>query len=140
MARVRPRPSPSPVAAKPAPRAEPAIAEPVVVLPPTHPEIALEPHRIYEQDEVDVPPRRIQGRSAPYPEWGPDLSRGERASIEASFVVTEEGHVTDIRVEKGRGALEAVLVDISRWKYEPGLKDGIPVKVRVRMKHTFIGG
>jgi predicted Ser/Thr protein kinase/outer membrane biosynthesis protein TonB len=140
VARVRPRPSPSPVAATPAPRAEPAVAEPVVVLPPTRPEIALEPHRVYEQDEVDVPPHRIQGRSAPYPEWGPELSRGERASIEASFVVTEEGHVTDIRVEKGGGALQAVLVDISRWKYEPGLKDGIPVKVRVRMKHTFIGG
>ncbi len=140
-ARVRPAPTPTPAAAIPAPPpAEPAVAEPVVVLAPVRPEIALEPHRVYEEDEVDVPPRRIQGRSASYPDWGPELSRGERASIEASFVVTEEGDVTDIRIEKGGGALEAVLVDISRWKYEPGLKDGIPVKVRVKMRHTFIGG
>ena len=124
----------------PSPPPEPAEADPVVVLPPSNPGVALEPHRIYEEDEVDVPPRRVQGTSAPYPEWGPELSRGQRVSITASFVVNEVGDVTDIRVEKGRGALEAVLVEISRWKYEPGLKDGIPVKVRLLVKHTFIGG
>jgi serine/threonine-protein kinase len=142
VARSVPVPAP-PVAATPTPTPPPpapAVAEPVVVLPPRRSGIAVEPHRVYEEDEVDVPPRRIQGRSAAYPEWGPDLSRGERASISASFVVNEEGDVTDIVAEKGGGALEAVLVEISRWKYEPGLKDGVPVKVRVRMKHTFIGG
>jgi serine/threonine protein kinase len=128
---LSPRPSPSP---------EPAMAEPVVVLPPTNNTVAVEPHRVYEEEEVDVPPRRIQGASAPYPRWGPQLSRGQRVSITASFVVNEEGDVTDIQVEKGGGALEAVLVEISRWKFEPGLKDGIPVKVRLVVKHTFIGG
>ena len=33
-----------------------------------------------------------------------------------------------------------MLIEISRWKFEPGLKDGIPVKVRMRSSHTFIGG
>jgi TonB family protein len=116
------------------------MARPVVVMPPSRSSVAVEPHRIYEEDEVDVPPRRIKGASASYPEWGPDLGRGERISISASFVVNEDGDVTDIQVEKGGGALEAVLVALSRWKYEPGLKNGVPVKVRVRMKHTFIGG
>jgi hypothetical protein len=78
--------------------------------------------------------------SAPYPEWGPKLGRGRRVSITASYVVTEEGLVTDIRVERGGGVLEAVLLEISRWRYEPGLKDGAPVKVRLRFKHTFVGG
>jgi serine/threonine protein kinase len=140
---VHPRPTPEPPAAVPTPTPpppEPAMAPPVVVLPPSRAPVEVEPHRIYEQDEVDVPPRRIQGTSASYPDWGPDLGRGERISIAASFVVNEEGDVTDIEVEEGGGALEAVLVAISRWKYEPGLKDGIPVKVRVRTKHTFIGG
>jgi predicted Ser/Thr protein kinase len=140
VARSRPTPAPTPVATPTPVPSAPAVAEPVLVLAPTRPEIAVEPHRVYEEDEVDVRPRRIRGRSAPYPDWGPELSRGQRASITASFVVNEEGDVTDIQVEKGGGALEAVLVDISRWKYEPGLKDGIPVKVRVRMRHTFIGG
>jgi hypothetical protein len=48
--------------------------------------------------------------------------------------------VTDIRVEQGGGVLEAILLEISRWKYEPGRRAGRPVKVRVSWKHTFIGG
>jgi outer membrane biosynthesis protein TonB len=60
-------------------------------------------------------------------------------SITASFVVNEAGDVTDIRVERGGGVLEAALVEISRWKYEPGVRNGRPVKVRLSWKHTFIG-
>jgi outer membrane biosynthesis protein TonB len=96
--------------------------------------------RIYKEDEVDVAPRRVSGLSAPYPEWEPRLARGERRSLTASFLVTEAGDVTDIRVEKGKGALEAVFLEISRWKFTPGLKDGVPVKVRVRWRQTFVGG
>lgn len=96
--------------------------------------------RVYAEDEVDVKPRRVSGMSAPYPDWAPGLARGERISITASFVVTEEGDVTDIRVEKGGGVLEAILLEISRWKYEPGRKAGVPVKVRVEFRHTFVGG
>jgi outer membrane biosynthesis protein TonB len=96
--------------------------------------------RVYEEQEVDVRPRRISGGSAPYPEWGPRLSRGKRVSITASYVVTESGDVTDIRAEQGGGALQAVLLEISRWKYEPGTKDGVPVKTRVRFRHTYVGG
>jgi hypothetical protein len=33
-----------------------------------------------------------------------------------------------------------VLLELSRWKYEPGLRNGRPVKVRVHWKQTFIGG
>jgi hypothetical protein len=95
--------------------------------------------RVYEEDAVDVKPRRIAGLSAPYPEWGPRLPKGKSVSITASFVVTEEGLVTDIQVERGGGVLEAVLPEISRWKYQPGTRDGAPVKVRVLWKHTFIG-
>jgi protein TonB len=96
--------------------------------------------RVYDEDEVDVKPRRIAGSTGSYPEWGPKLSKGRSVSITASYVVTEEGLVTDIRVERGGGVLEAILVELSRWKYLPGTKAGLPVKVRVRMKHTFIGG
>jgi serine/threonine-protein kinase len=111
---------------------------PLVSPAPARP--AADPARVYEEDAVDVKPRRVAGLSAPYPEWGPKLAKGKSVSITASFVVTEEGLVTDIQVERGGGVLEAVLPEISRWKYEPGRKDGVPVKVRVRWKHTFIGG
>ena len=96
--------------------------------------------QVYQEHEVDVPPRRISGTSASYPDWGPRLGKGQQVSITASFVVNEAGDVTDIRVERGGGVLEAVLLEISRWKYEPGRKNGQPVKVRVSWKHSFIGG
>jgi predicted Ser/Thr protein kinase len=142
-----PSPSPSPVAPSPLVTVAALPAHPPV--PPSTPaaaEAAPPPgakplrSRVYDEDEVDVRPRRIAGMSAPYPEWGPRLGKDQRVSITATFVVTEEGLVTDIRVESGGGVLEAVLHEISRWRYEPGRKDGVPVKVRVRTKHTFLGG
>ncbi|HUL80113.1 MAG TPA: protein kinase [Vicinamibacteria bacterium] len=136
----RPTPIPTPLAA--ARVAGGAIPPPAEVQAPTPvpPETEPDRSRVYDENEVDQKPRRIAGMSAPYPEWGPKLGRGQRVSITASFVVTEEGLVTDIRVESGGGVLEAVLPEISRWRYEPGRKGGVAVKVRVRMKHTFIGG
>jgi hypothetical protein len=101
---------------------------------------SVDPSRVYEEGEVDVKPRRLAGATAPYPEWGPRLPKGRSVSITASYVVTEEGLVTDIRVERGGGVLEAVLLEISRWRFEPGTIDGVPVKVRLQWKHTFIGG
>lgn len=128
---VRPTPVPTPLPA--------AVAAAPSVVPAAPPRATASP-RVFDEDEVDVPPRRVLGMPAGYPEWGPRLGRGKRVSITASYVVTEEGLVTDIRVEEGGGILEAVLLEISRWRYEPGRKDGVPVKVRLRWKHTFIGG
>ena len=132
-----PRPTPVPT---PLPAAGPVLPPadaPLVAPAPTRPRV--DAARVYDEDEVDVKPRRIAGTTGTYPEWGPRLPKGKSVSITASYVVTEEGLVTDIRVERGGGVLEAVLPEISQWKYEPGTKDGVPVKVRVRMKHTFIG-
>jgi len=141
---LEPSPLPPPPVARPLPM-PPLVAvarEPETVKPGRLAALVPEgdTERGYDRDEVDVPPRRISGQSVPWPEGEPPLSRGKRVSITASFVVTEAGDVTDIRVEKGDRSLRAVVVEISRWKYEPGLKDGIPVKVRLRAKHTFVGG
>ena len=144
-ARVAARPITRPPAPRPTPLPTPLPAGPALpdalptpTLPPARP--LVDTSRVYDEDEVDVRPRRIAGSSGSYPEWGPKLAKGRRVSITASYVVTEEGLVTDIRVERGGGVLEAILVEISTWKYEPGTKGGVPVKVRVRMKHTFVGG
>jgi hypothetical protein len=133
----RPAPRPTPVPTPLPTRVALPDALPAPTPPPARP--PADP-RVYDEDEVDVKPRRIAGSTGSYPEWGPKLGKGRSVSITASYVVTEEGLVTDIRVERGGGVLEAILVEISRWRYTPGLKKGAPVKVRVRMKHTFIGG
>jgi serine/threonine-protein kinase len=132
--RPTPVPTPLPAPGPVLPRAD----APFVARAPARP--AVDTARVYDEDEVDVKPRRVAGTTGSYPEWGPKLPKGRSVSITASYVVTEEGLVTDIRVERGGGVLEAGLVEISRWKYEPGMKGGVPVKVRVRWKHTFIGG
>jgi serine/threonine protein kinase len=132
--RATPVPTPLPDAG---PALPPSDATPPAPVPQPH---SVDAARVYDEEEVDVKPRRIAGTTGAYPEWGPKLPKGKSVSITASYVVTEEGLVTDIRVERGGGVLEAVLPEISRWKYEPGRKDGVAVKVRVRMKHTFIGG
>ena len=131
--RVTPVPMPVPVG---------AVALPDVEAPPA-PLTAARPvdrSRVYDESEVDVKPRALAGAAAPYPEWGPKLPKGRSVSITASYIVTEEGLVTDIRVERGGGVLEAVLLEMSRWKFAPGTIGGVPVKVRVQWKHTFIGG
>jgi len=158
---VAPPPAPAP-AAEPAPLAAAprASSAPLVFITPVPTPLPAQPTvlptrdlaglapapapasdpRVYDEDEVDVPPVRVSGGSASYPDWGPRLARGARVSITASYVVNEEGDVTDIRVEEGGGVLEAVLLELSRWKYEAGRKDGRPVKVRLSFRHTFIGG
>jgi hypothetical protein len=133
---VRPTPVPTPIALSAA--SLPPVDAATPAPPPARP--AVDTSRVYEEDEVDVKPRRLAGMTAPYPEWGPKLPKGRSVSITASYVVTEEGLVTDIRVERGGGVLEAVLLEISRWKFEPGTIGGAPVKVRLHWKHTFVGG
>ena len=131
--RVTPFPTPIPLGAV----ALPDVEAPPAPLPAAR---SADASRVYDEDEVDVRPRRLAGMMAPYPEWGPKLPKGRRVSITASYVVTEEGLVTDIRVERGGGVLEAVLLEISRWRFEPGTIGGVPVKVRLHWKHTFVGG
>jgi serine/threonine-protein kinase len=135
------RPAPQPTAV-PTPLPAAAGAPSLVHTLPTSPapRSLVDTARVYEEDEVETKPRLVVGMNAPYPAWGPKLGKGQSVSITASYVVTEEGLVTDIRVERGGGVLEAVLLEISRWRYEPGRIRGVPVKVRLRWKHTFIGG
>jgi hypothetical protein len=135
-----PAPGPTPVPTPLATAAAPLPSLPASLSPPEPLGADVDASRVYDEDEVDEKPRRVAGLSAAYPEWGPKLAKGRRVSITASFVVTEEGLVTDIQVERGGGVLEAVLPEISRWRYEPGRIHGVPVKVRVLWKHTFIGG
>jgi hypothetical protein len=138
---VRRLPTPQ-VTPVPVPIPVDVVALPDVEAPPAPLTAAprVDTSRVYDESEVDVKPRAMAGMTAPYPEWGPKLPKGRSVSITASYVVTEEGLVTDIRVERGGGVLEAVLLEISRWKYVPGTIAGVPVKVRVLWKHTFVGG
>jgi len=99
--------------------------------------------RVYRPGEVDTPPRRRSGLSPSYPSnRAPRLKSGQSVSVVVTWVVNEEGGVEDVRVEQSasKPVDEAVVDAISSWKYEPGVKRGVKVKVRMTLKQTFQSG
>ena len=115
-------------------------ATPPPTTAPAAPEV--DPSRVYPASEVDRPPRKVSGESPPYPSKAPRLRSGDSVSTLVGFVVTEQGEVTDLVVEESGGRLldEAVLEAMRTWRYEPGVKRGVKVKTRMRLKKTYRGG
>jgi TonB family protein len=114
---------------------------PAATPPPTPRPDVVDPTRIYLQNEVDTPPRKVKG-SVPYPPSAPKLRSGESASVVVSFVVTEDGEVSEPRIVESGGKVldEAVLNGVRDWKYQPGVKLGVKVKVRINLRQTFQAG
>ena len=54
--------------------------------------------------EVDTLAKRISGSSPTYPSDLPKLRSGDSASVVVTFVVTEEGEVTDARIAQSGGS------------------------------------
>ncbi|MGE0455113.1 MAG: TonB family protein [Vicinamibacteria bacterium] len=138
-----PRPSasrpPRPAPASPTPAAV-AAATPTPAPPPaTAPASpAVDPGRVYRENEVDAAPRKLSGDS-----YTPKLRSGETVSVTLSWVVSETGEVGEIEiVESGGKPLDdAVAAAIKRWRYAPGAKQGVKVKVRMApRKYTFRAG
>jgi TonB family protein len=102
----------------------------------------VDPSRVYEPREVDTQPKRLSGGSAPYPDTAPKMRSGDSVSVSLTFVITEEGEVTDIKVTESGGKMvdDAVMAAVRNWKYAPGVKKGIKVKVRSGAKQTFRAG
>ncbi len=93
--------------------------------------------------EVDTLARKVSGNSPSYPEGrAPRLRSGESVSASVSYVVTESGEVTDLRVVESGGKIvdDAVMSAIREWKYSPAAKKGVNVKVRITFKQTFKAG
>jgi protein TonB len=112
--------------------------------PPTPPpqQEVVDPSRVHAQHEVDVQPRKRSGASAAYPERAPRLRSGESISVQVAFVVSENGDVGEVRVLESGGKVldEAVIAAVKGWKYTPGQKRGVNVKVQMQLKQTFKAG
>lgn len=100
-------------------------------------EFELKPIEAYDIDEVDVKPvptKRVA------PEYPPALKRARKqAKVDVSFVVNESGWVVDWEVENSTNPRfnESALAAVRQWKFKPGIKDGEPVKVRVRLPLSY---
>jgi len=99
--------------------------------------------KVYLPTQVDTPPKKVSGTTASYPEGrAPKLKSGQAVSVVVSWVVSENGEVTEITVVESasRPVDEAVTAAIASWKYQPAIKKGVKVKVKLTLKQTFQSG
>jgi len=86
------------------------------------------------------------GVSPPVPIYNPEPEYSEEAckakyqgSVTLQVVVNEKGAPTNIRVVKklGLGLDEKAIEAVMKWRFKPGLKDGMPVSVMVTIEVGF---
>ncbi|MBI3932684.1 MAG: TonB family protein [Acidobacteria bacterium] len=116
----------------------------IVKATPTPPADTVDTTKVYLNTpaDVDTPAKKASGSSASYPDNAPKLRSGEAVSSSVSFVVTEAGEVTELKIVESGGRIvdEAVMAAIRAWKYSPAVKKGVKVKVRITFKQTFRAG
>jgi len=107
---------------------------------PTPPPDTVDPRKVYGDGEVDTKPARTSGDWASWPKKTPK----PKQDVVVPFVLTisETGEVTDVKVESsGIEALdEAIKAAVRNWRFTPGVKKGIKVKVRMSFRQTFRTG
>ena len=90
-----------------------------------------------KSDAFDTPPRVLEGARPEYPE--PEGDHREKGFVSIICTVGADGKATEFEVESMTSpafAWEAVKA-ISKWKWTPALKDGHPVKQKVRVPMHF---
>lgn len=92
---------------------------------------------IFELKDLDEGVRPTTQVRAVYP---PAMKRqGRGGTVTVQFIVDEEGSVRNPFIERSPDPAfsKAVLDVIRKWKFSVPMKDGEPVKVRVRLPYTF---
>jgi serine/threonine-protein kinase len=132
------------------PTAEPAVPAPDVAegaasTPKATPKpvrATPKPARVVEGQLVEMGPgvtrpRRISGESASYPDRARRLKQFGTVAID--LIVDENGLPSDLEVVESAGAIldEVVLDAVRTWRFEPARKDGVRVKVRWQVRHTY---
>ncbi len=93
---------------------------------------------IFEWGEIDQNPTLRIESVPPYPVRA--RARRITGAVVLEFVVDSDGSVRDISVVESEpeGVFEqTVLSTVRRWRFNPGIKDGRPVAVRVQQKFKF---
>jgi protein TonB len=127
--------SPVETTAPPAPAPPPAAAAvPVVAMLPHARSL---PGTSTRWQSGVIPPERVEGRSAAYPDEARRLRLAGTVTVE--MTVTQAGEPREVRVVQSAGAIldAAVLAAVRTWRFKPAEKDGIPVVARWQFRHTF---
>lgn len=86
---------------------------------------------------LDNPPRAKYRAAPAYPIEA--RRTGLSGEVVVEFIVNERGEVVSPRVVRSSGSIfdEPTLRAVSRWKFEPGRKDGRPVRFRMSVPVLF---
>jgi protein TonB len=89
------------------------------------------------EDRVTYAPRRAGGPEPTYPVAA--RAEGIEGDVQVELVVNAQGAVETARVVRGAGFGfdEAVLSAVRAWRFDPALKDGRAVRVRIRRSVQF---
>jgi protein TonB len=93
---------------------------------------------VFDLDQLDQPP---SPRFAPAPAYPPGARlRRQEGAVRVEFIVDPQGQPVDVRVlDASPPGLfeEAAAQAVRRWRFDPGLRQGEPVRVRVRQRIVF---
>ena len=101
-----------------------------------NPDVPLPP-RVYRIGDGVTAPAVLQKQEPQYSDEG-RMAKLEGTPI-VSLVVNENGQAQDIRITRavGLGLDEKAVQAISQWKFNPGMKDGMPVAVAATIEVNF---
>lgn len=93
---------------------------------------------VFSLGEVDTPPRPLVQPPPLYPVGA--RRAGQEGVVELAFTVTAAGEVVDVEVLASRPGtvfVGAARSAVERWRFEPGMREGEPVAVRVEVPLQF---
>lgn len=94
---------------------------------------------LFSLADLDQRPRPTYRHS---PQFGPTQQRKAPGRVVLLFIVNERGRVEQPRVQSSSDKVFEVpaLQAIKKWKFEPGKRNGEPVRFRMRLPITFPKG
>lgn len=92
---------------------------------------------LFEENEIDVNPRALFLTPLQYPERA--RNAGIEGVVSLIIVVARDGSVENVFFEKIPDPLfrRSIEAQVKRWKFHPGKKEGVPVRVKVRQSVEF---
>ena len=92
---------------------------------------------VFEVAELDEQPKPIIRIAPSYP--SKLMRAGIQGRVLVIFIVDEQGNIRNARVAESQYPefSESALAAVRSWKFQPGKKDGKPVKTRVRIPLSF---
>ena len=92
---------------------------------------------VFDEEDVDKPPRRISGSQPVYPRRAKDA--GLEGVVSLVLLIDRTGRVRSVTVSESPGPLfdGPVLETVRQWRFSPAEKGGVTVEVRMRQNIVF---